>query len=349
MIHNDIQHQLQLLVKAAAPALIEVSDSPAELPEFVPGQKVPAFVLGSLPNGRFEVQVADKTLDMNLPRNTEPGEQLELTFISSKPRLTFALTRDLPTLPGGAEKNVTLSETARFIGALLSRTDQLAAGQAHADTPQQVSGKPERVYQPVLQQPPADTANLANALKRSVSESGLFYEAHQADWVTGQRSLASLRHEPQGQLPPSSPAPAENLKDAVAAQPGRHEPVNPQVSDLVQKQLDVLDMRQVVWHGEVWPGQQMDWQIQEDGRRNADRDEAEAASWSSRLKLDMPSLGGIQATLSLAAGQLNLSLKAAQSDSAALLGQGQQQLLDRLAAAGLTVSGMQVVHEEPGR
>lgn len=347
MIHNDIQHQLQLLVKAAAPSLIEVSDSPAELPEFVPGQKVPAFVLASLPNGRFEVQVADKTLDMNLPRNTEPGEQLELTFITEKPRLTFALTRDLPAMAGGAEKNVTLSETARFIGALLSRSDQLAAAsdEAHQQqSAQQASGKAERVYPPVVQQPPTDAAGLAQALKRSVAESGLFYESHQAEWVAGQRSLSALRQEPQGQL--SLQAAHENGKDVLLSQQSiRHEPVNPQVTDLVQKQLDVLDMRQMVWHGEVWPGQQMDWQIQEDGRRE-DKSDEEAISWSSHLKLDMPALGGIQATLKLTAGQLNLALKVAENDSARLLAQDQQQLLDRLAAAGITVSGMQVSHEE---
>ena len=229
-----------------------------------------------------------------------------------------------------------------------SDSDKLAAAadeaQMHQNA-QQVSGKAERVYPPVLQQPPTDAAGLAQALKRSVSDSGLFYESHQADWVAGQRSLAALRQEPQGQLP--SPAAHAYSKDALTAQQSvRTEPVNPQVTDLVQKQLEVLDMRQVVWHGEVWPGQHMDWQIQEDGRRGDGSDTEEMASWSSHLKLEFPALGDIQATLKLTAGQLNLALKVAQGDSARLLAQDQQQLLDRLAAAGLTVSGMQVAHEQ---
>lgn len=353
MIHNDIQNQLQLLVKVAAPPLLEVSDSPVELPQFVPGQRVPAHVMAALPNGRFEVKVGDQILDMNLPRNTEPGEQLDLTFVGSKPRLTFALTSDLPgfTAP---ERNVSLSDTARFIGALLNKGEQMQAqaGQAGSAGQMAQAGRSERVYPPVLTAPPQDTAEFVLALKRSVTESGLFYESHQAGWVTGERPLFQLMREPQGQLPPLSAqvqAQAADDKGQAAAVPVRHDPVSPQVTDLVQKQLDVLDTRQIVWQGQVWPGQNMDWRIQEEGRQQSGGGEAEQQVWSSNMHLELPGLGAIDARLQLVAGKLAVTVSAADADAAARMGAQQQALLDRLAAAGLTVAAMQVGQNEDRR
>ena len=60
MIHNDIQNQLQLLIKTSAPPLIDVVESPVALPQWQPGQRLPAHVMASLPNGRFQVQVQDQ-------------------------------------------------------------------------------------------------------------------------------------------------------------------------------------------------------------------------------------------------------------------------------------------------
>ncbi|KVD90899.1 ribonuclease E [Burkholderia stagnalis] len=48
---------------------------------------------------------------------------------------------------------------------------------------------------------------LRAALAQAVSESGLFYESHLAQWLAGQRPLAALEREPQARLP-ATPAPA---------------------------------------------------------------------------------------------------------------------------------------------
>ncbi|RQU13007.1 flagellar hook-length control protein FliK [Burkholderia cenocepacia] len=47
--------------------------------------------------------------------------------------------------------------------------------------------------------PPPD-ATLRAALAQAVSESGLFYESHLAQWLAGQRPLAALMREPQARL-----------------------------------------------------------------------------------------------------------------------------------------------------
>src|SRR5512147_1929396 len=102
MIQNDVVTQLQMLIKTSAPPLLEVSQQQLELPQLVPGQKLPAFVVANLPNGRFQVLIADKMLDMNLPKNTQPGDTVDLVFVTAKPRLTFVLASDLGNITNSA-------------------------------------------------------------------------------------------------------------------------------------------------------------------------------------------------------------------------------------------------------
>ena len=93
MIHNDVLSQLQLLINTSAPPLLEVSQQQLALPQLTPGQRVPAHVMANLPNGRFQVLIPDKALDMNLPKNTQPGDTLELVFVTENHRLTFILRK----------------------------------------------------------------------------------------------------------------------------------------------------------------------------------------------------------------------------------------------------------------
>jgi len=67
---------------------------------------------------------------------------------------------------------------------------------------------------------PADA--LASVLAKTVSESGLFYESHIAQWLAGQRTLASLNNEPQARadnltapLPFDTPQPQPDLPAEV--------------------------------------------------------------------------------------------------------------------------------------
>lgn len=368
MIHNDIQNQLALLVKTSAPPLIEVAQSPAETPQWMPGQRVPAFVIASLPNGRFQVQVEEQILDMNLPRNAEPGQKLELTYLTSSPRLTFAMSQDMErALPSNS--GVSLSETAKFLGALLQRgnaenggTSALARSAA------------------VLPGAPAAMQDFAAALHAAVSQSGLFYESHQAQWVTGERSLTALLQEPQARLPGANdplqksqvdgqPGQALSsfpkggvLADAVGNSPlmqglGQHDSntggvslprdmVHPQAAPLVHQQLETLDTRQIVWQGQVWPGQEMDWRIEEDESRHttADKDEPQ---WRTRLHLELPGLGGVTARLAIAASGVRIEMVAERGDSAALLRGDAGRLAVSMEASGLKVAGL-TVREDGG-
>ena len=105
---------------------------------------------------------------------------------------------------------IALSSAARAIFALASG---VRAGQAGA-----VRGS--GALWPAAGQPPVTQA-LASALARQVSESGLFYESHLAEFAGGMRSLAQMQREPQAGLS-SAAAVAQAAQDADAAEPRQH-------------------------------------------------------------------------------------------------------------------------------
>lgn len=456
MIHNDVLNQLQLLVKTSVPPLVEVAETPAELPQWVAGQKLPAHVLASLPNGRFQVSVDDQVLDMNLPKNTQPGENIVLVFVANQPRLTFVLSREaqassrasattstaaaaasrgeLP-LPAGAEVPkgaVTLSDTARFLGALMQKV---------AEKNYDAQASPLLKADPLVAAPPADSKEFARVLRGALSQSGLFYESHQAQWVAGERSLAELLREPQGKLslantenplprnPPGSlpagdaqktPIVAENgkvlfaegprtqpglnllpdslpgedaLKAQISVRNGENPPsadtlktpasssppastpppvdvqkahvlansqadapplpagkpmelVHPDTLPLIQQQLTTLDARQMVWQGLIWPGQTMDWIVEEgQGGRGGSGDD-EAVHWQTKLRLQLPCLGNVSAALAFTPQGLRISLAAAETATAETLKAAQGKLQRSLDTAGLALVGLTVERDE---
>ena len=351
MIHNDVLNQLQLLIKTSAPPLIEVAQSPLEEAQWVPGQRLTAMVLASLPNGRFQVQVGDMALDMNLPRNTQPGDQLELTFVSNQPRLTFALTRDLPAaagnnLPVYAKPQVNLSDSVRYLGALLQKISDQAETQA----------APLNKAAPLLSAAPSDIKEFATSLRNTLSQSGLFYESHQAQWVAGERKMTDLLQEPQGKLSALNPgtgaeivqknAPVSMQSDGFLAQSVSRMPVHAEAVALVQQQLQTLDSRQLVWQGHVWQGQPMEWRVEERGAREGGVGEVEMPHWQTSLRLQLPRLGDVQATLAFTLQGLRIDLKAADPGTAEAMRGAQDKLRNSMEASGLSVLAMSVERHE---
>jgi hypothetical protein len=394
MIHNDVLNQLQLLIKTSAPPLIEVAQTPLEEAQWVPGQRLTATVLASLPNGRFQVQVGDTALDMNLPRNTQSGDQVELTFVSNQPRLTFALTRDLPPAAGNnlapeAKPQVTLSDSVRYLGALLQKISDQA--EAHST--------PLNKAAPLLSAAPSDIKEFAASLRNTLSQSGLFYESHQAQWVAGERPLSDLLREPQGKLPALNPAagaevaqknaplsmqsdghlaqgaskmpvhaesvalvqqqnpgagaeaaqrhaPVSIQSDGLLAQSSFRMPVHTEAVALVQQQLQTLDSRQLVWQGQVWQGQPMEWRVEERGAREGGNGEVDVPHWQTSLRLQLPKLGDVQASLVFAPQGLRIALKATDADAAEAMRGAQDKLHRSMEAAGLNVLAMSVERHE---
>lgn len=125
-------------------------------------------------------------------------------------------------------------------------------------------------------------------------------------------------------------------------------PIHPETSHLVQQQLNALATQTYAWQGQIWPGQNMQWEIAEDGHRQSDQPETETQRWRTRLRLSLPQLGGIDAQMRIdSQNQLQITISTSSSESRNKLLVAAGELNHALQAAGLNLSGFSVTHDEP--
>lgn len=300
---------------------------------FEQGQQLHGNVLAEVSPGIFKVRVATQLLQMSLPSNIRPGDSIELQVVSLQPRLTFSLIASANPLSTPEQ----LSATSRLLSSLSQQQPEKAL--VHA--PQSSLLWPSKsVPQP---------QQLSGQLREALTNSGLFYESHQAQWLTGSRSTNQLLQEPQNQpaQPPSShmtnTAEAPHLPGSPTSQPDR---IPQHLQALVQQQLNALETNQVLWQGHAWPGQVMQWEIHEHMPQTPDMETAR--QWVTQLHLDLPNLGEVTATLRFNQAGIILTLQAATDGTRAVLGNASSQLIASLTQAGIPViSAMVAQHESP--
>lgn len=91
-----IATQTQIAPVTPVRPVTAILDSQSSFAEFVQGQKYQALIEARLFNGNSRVLVADKLLQMHLPENFQPGNKLELVFISQEPKLKFLILNETP-------------------------------------------------------------------------------------------------------------------------------------------------------------------------------------------------------------------------------------------------------------
>ncbi|WP_180180276.1 flagellar hook-length control protein FliK, partial [Achromobacter insuavis] len=208
---------------------------------------------------------------------------------------------------------------------------------------------------------------LGQALRAALQTSGLFYESHLTDMVFGRSNPAQLQQEPQAKLTRSGvPSEADLARpradsastsasrsggDAPTTAGGTNTPapgtpvsgIHQDLTVLVRQQLDVLANQALTWQGEAWPGTPMEWEVEREPYGGDP--ESGVPTWATRLKLDLPRLGLVDARLNLAGDQIVLQLVA--PHGAAELNESSDQLRSRLLAAGLTLSHLVVNVVDP--
>lgn len=133
--------------------------------------------------------------------------------------------------------------------------------------------------------------------------------------------------------------------NASAAAKGQPMQIPADLAPLVQQQLDALATQTYAWQGQIWPGQQMSWEIDEQQHKNHGGDTDLAAQWQTRLKLNLPQLGGIDASLRLRPGnEVEISLATADGNSETTLGAAALQLKQQFEAAGLHLTQLVIKH-----
>lgn len=365
-----------------------VHEIPSDLPELRPGQTFNARIQEVLPDNSYKALVAGKLLTLQLPEGAKPGDQMDLVVIDRSARVLIARQIEAST-PQGVEGEATPYPFAKFSPAA-RMISQLLPAEGEAPAAAQLNRG-----QPLLAQAPATPSaatQLASTLARAVTQSGVFYEAHQMQWVTGRMPLAQLLQEPQGQRslpqafqhaiaelaaratpvtsapadeiaakvpgtlnpPPgekvgaggtaSSPAPALTTPNTTAATAPQSVPDD--LRPLVQQQLDAAGTQRLAWHGEVWPRQSMEMEIDWNSEREADGREEEGMRWSTTLSLTTPRLGHVDARLHLTASGVDISIATPYGASAADLRDEAPRLARALEAAGVPLQAFHVRHED---
>lgn len=368
MLPPDVASSLRLVLpdqQAATNAQTQAVASGQKIADvlsnLVPGQRILAEIQALLPNGSYRAVVAQRDITLALPFSAKAGDTLELEVTESDGKLALAFVAnrsDSAAKPAQESVATTLSPTGKMIGNLMGGID----GEGKRAPPAPLNGS-----QPLVESMPKTAADLAPILKQALTQSGMFYEAHQARWVAGELSTDALKNEPQGKF--SAPlahaaasdaasaktSGAANAETPAAASPlaaARNEaasgnPVPRELAPLVHQQLDGLATQNFAWQGQVWPGQQMRWEIGEDlGDSHATGDQ-EIQRWQTRLKLSLPLLGAIDVALNLrAGGDVSITLTADSDTSEASLRDGAQQLRKQFEAAGLNLINLVVQHGE---
>ena len=377
LIPNDVGVRMRMQTETALHAVAPVAEIPADLIDLRPGQAFSARIQEVLPENTYKALVAGRSLTLALPEGAKAGDTLELVVIDRTPRLVVAqlANRNVPAEPSAANYEFTrLSPTAQLIGALLARD-----GAAPPAAPL-TRGQP--LLAAASAEPAKLAAELAPQLAKAVSQSGLFYESHQVQWVMGQRPLRDLLVEPQAKYsaaekpaatgaetgtavrqassggrssePAATTVLMQNLsgsdetrsqsetKPASAGNPAAAIPE--ELRPLVQQQLDAAATQRLAWHGEVWPGQSMDWQIEPDQQRPGTGGTDAEQGWITSLRLVTPRLGEIDARISLSAQGVRIILATPTGASAADLRDASPALEKSMAAAGVPLLALQVKH-----
>lgn len=345
------------------------------------GQAVQGQVLAKMTDGSFLVRVADTNARMLLPAGVDVGADVPMTVVAAQPRALLQVGNEAAqtpivhtqagALPGQATSGRPLSAAAALLGkAPLTPAEQLpeldrnagqatlspaaraiasALTQAYAAPGAAAPGAPVVIHGktplagPGGPQPEAFAKQLQNAL----GESGLFYESHVAEWAAGQRPLQDLQREPQmlraqahaQQSPSEAAARALAGPDLSAAQ-------------MINQQLHTQEQGKVQWHGEAWPGQPMQWEVQREdneGRSRGNGREAheEAPVWRSGVKFRFPLLGKVAASVTMVGDQVHVTVQSDSDGTADTLRAWASVLQGALDAAGAPLASLSIGTETP--
>ena len=321
------------------------------------GKSMLAQVLARMSDGNFIVKVDGNPLRMMLPPGTKVGVDLPLTLLGLDPRPTFQVgdhgkpvTASLYTPETGSGKGAALSAGASAAGqagplqaALLKNTAAAALAPGEAGGLAPVLSETGRVVSsvigaamnapgaapvlvgsaPLIGNKAPDAAQLAVRLEQAISQSGLFYESHLAEWVEGKRSLSELMHEPQTARAPVPPT-------------------DPNTAQFINLQLSSQEQSRLAWQGQLAAGQPLEWNIEKDQHGQRDGDAPENPVWRSKMTFRLPLLGEIAASVVMSGENFQIEIQTDSHTIGSALRAQAGTLSNAMEAAGTPLSALSI-------
>lgn len=378
MIPTDVGVQVRSQTEGALHPVRPVPEIPGDLPELKPGQAFRAHIQEVLPENTFKALVAGRLLTLALPEGAKVGDTLDLVAIERTPRAIVAQLAERGA--GDPYQHATLSRTGQLIASLLGRDGGAAAPavlnrgqpllpQAPVNAAALAASLPPRLAQAVggsglfyeahqvqwaqgqrplaslLAEPQGRHSNPATLAALGASGTGLEAAATSAlaarrDGAAAPPPASLLQTLFGGETAPGAAA-AESRQ--AAAQGVAALTIPDDLRPLVQQQLEAAATQRLAWHGEVWPKQVMEWEVERDAAQGDAATDA-AASWQTRLRLTLPRLGAIDARIRLNGQTVQLVLAASDAAATADLGAAAPALQQALAEAGLVLQAVDVTH-----
>jgi hypothetical protein len=124
--------------------------------------------------------------------------------------------------------------------------------------------------------------------------------------------------------------------------------ITPENSQTIHLQLNTLEQNRFIWQGELWPGQHMEWEIQEEENRDGPgaQSDPDQSVWHSTVRFDLPRLGRVAATIHLSGGHVQMHVAAASNGTAGKLRMHGQALADALGDAGSPLDSLSISQDE---
>jgi hypothetical protein len=348
------------------------------------GKEFQAQVLSRLTDGTFLVKIDDAVAGMKLPPGTKAGDVLDLTLLATQPRPTFLLGKPdagaTTSLSNAGRLINNMLQLAQQDGApptaIVSKTPLIATPNAPAaqiasamqnavafsglfyesHVAQWANGT--RLLTTLLSEPPAkllstptaatattpgNPAELAAQTNHNASTNPQLptdlskLMASVKELVTGERSLPEVLNALKAGTTATQDNPDQltNRQDLTTNTDG---------VKLVSLQLDTLEQRRIMWQGELFPGQPLEWEISDDTpkRNTEDPNEQPQQSWQSTVRFSLPTLGAVSATIRLTGAHVQVNVRTVNEQTATALRTHGNMLADALGAAGTTLDSLLV-------
>lgn len=254
-----------------------------------------------------------------------PGAPMQPSGTAPLPNLLLPLPTDAQALSSAIQALAAAEPSQAVLDAALNAARSAASGEpeASADDPAATAGDTGARG--------AD-APRGNETPRSLQAAAQAYQAAANDAArqAGAQTLLSVTTDDAQARPDAT----SNMAKAEAA-PAIH----PNTEGIVRQQLELLATQQFRWAGEAWPGTPMQWDIaerqQEQGSSGEHGDGADERTWSSRLVLELPQLGTVEARLTLTPNGVETRLAVQEERIVRMLDSAQGRLRENLGARGI--------------